>query len=108
MWFYLLLIFNGILSCDGFSCEFCLCFYEKFNFVVFDVKDFCDIFFLLFNDKYDGEWINSVLLYYWGSIFKLFNCYVSEVECECVDVYLRVEGLFVIKMFLIWIVVEEM
>lgn len=105
---YPLLISNGILSRDGFSREFRSRLYEKFNPAVPDVKDLRDIFFLLFNDKNDGEWINSVPLHYWGSIFKLLNRYVSEAERERVDAHLRAEGLFAIKMLSIWIAAEEM
>ena len=105
---YPLLISNGILSRDGFRREFRSRLYEKFNPSVPDVKDLRDIFFLLFNDKNDVGWLNSVPLHYWGSIFKLLNRYASEAERERVDAHLRAEGLFAIKMLSIWIAAEEM
>ena len=105
---YPLLISNGILSRDGFRREFRSRLYEKFNPAVPDVKDLRDIFFILFNDKHDGEWLNSVPLRYWSSLFKLLNRYTSEGERDRVDAHLRAEGLFSIKMLSIWIAAEEM
>lgn len=105
---YPLLITNGILSRDGFRREFRSRLYEKINPAVVDVKDLRDIFFLLFNDKNDAEWLNNVPLRYWSSIFKLLNRYASEAERERVDSHLRAEGLFAVKMLAIWIAAEEM
>ncbi len=105
---YPLFISNGILGRDGFGKEFSNRLYEKINPAYRDVKDLRDIFFLLFNDKNDSEWLNNIPLHYWGSLLKLFSRYASEQEKELVHQHLRSEGLFAIKMLAIWLAAEEM
>lgn len=105
---YPLLISNGILSRDGFGREFRTRLYEKLNPAVRDVKDLRDIFFLLFNDKNDSNWLNNIPLHYWGNLLKLLSRYATEQEREWVNHHLRAEGLFAIKMLAIWIAAEEM
>lgn len=105
---YPLLISSGILSREGFGRELRSRLYEKLNPAVRDVRDLRDIFFLLFNDKNDSQWLNDIPLHYWGNLYKLLSRYASEQEKERLNSHFRAEGLFAIKMLAIWLAAEEM
>lgn len=105
---YPLLISSGILGREGFGRELRSRFYEKINPSFKDVNDLRDVFFLLFNNKNDAEWIHSVPLHAWGGLLKVLHRYTSPHDLETLDNHLRYEGLFAIKMLSIWLAAEEM
>ncbi len=105
---YPLLISNGILSREGFSRELRSRMYEKINPAVRDVEDLRDVFFLLFNDKNDGKWLDKIPLHYWSNLLKLLSAYLSEKDRERLNAHLRAEGLYAVKMLSIWLAAEEM
>ncbi|MCK3655566.1 recombinase [Pasteurellaceae bacterium Macca] len=105
---YPLLISNGILGREGFGRELRTRLYEKITPAFKDEKDLRDIFFLLFKDKHDSDWISAMPLRDWDSLFTLLRRHASPHERETVDNHLRYEGLFAIKMLSIWIAAEEM
>ncbi len=105
---YPLLISNGILGREGFGRELRARFYEKINPSFKDVNDLRDIFFLLFNNKNDSQWLNNVPLQAWSSLLKVLHRYTSAHDRETLNNHLRYEGLFAIKMLSIWLAAEEM
>ncbi|MDO4697166.1 MAG: recombinase [Pasteurellaceae bacterium] len=105
---YPLLISRGILSREGFGREMRTRLYEKFNPAFKDVNDLRDVFFLLFNDKNDGEWLKQIPMQHWDTLLNLLRHYATPHERETLNNHVRYEGLFAIEMLSIWIAAEEM
>lgn len=105
---YPLFISRGILSREGFGREMKNRLYEKINPSFKDAKDLRDVFFLLFNDKNDVEWLNYLPTQYWNALLNLLSRHLSAHERETVYNHLRYECLFAIEMLSIWIAAEEM
>lgn len=105
---YPLLISRGILAREGFGREMRKRIYEKINPSFKDVKDLRDVFFLLFNNKNDGEWLNKIPLQHWDMLLNLLRHYSTPHERETLNNHIRYEGLFAIEMLSIWIAAEEM
>lgn len=105
---YPLLISRGILAREGFGREMRKRIYEKFNPSFKDVNDLRDVFFLLFNDKNDGEWISQIPMQHWDTFLNLLRHYATPHERETLNNHVRYEGLFAIEMLSIWIAAEEM
>ncbi|MGQ0286450.1 site-specific recombinase [Pasteurellaceae bacterium 22721_9_1] len=105
---YPLLISCGILAREGFGREMKNRIYEKINPSYKDPTDLRDVFFLLFNDKNDADWINHIPNQYWQFLVSLLSRYASAHERETLYNHLRYEGLFAIEMLSIWIAAEDM
>ncbi|OOH87689.1 recombinase [Pasteurellaceae bacterium 15-036681] len=105
---YPLLISSGILSREGFGRELRSRLYEKINPSFKDVSDLRDIFFLLFKDKNDSDWLNSISIKHWESLLKILRVHTTESDRERLNDHLRFEGLFAIEMLSIWLAAEEM
>ncbi|MGX2970374.1 site-specific recombinase [Ursidibacter sp. B-7004-1] len=105
---YPLFISRGILARGGFGREMRVRLYERINPSFKDARDLRDIFVLLFNDKDDAKWLNTVPMQYWDALLNLLRRYATPHERETVSNHMRYEGLYAIEMLAIWIAAEEM
>lgn len=105
---YPLLISSGILPREGFGREFRFRLYEKINPSFKDNSDLRDVFFLLFDDKHDAEWLADIPLYYWDALLGVLRRALSEPEKVRLNQHLHYEGQFAIKMLSIWIAAEDL
>ncbi|MDH2925301.1 recombinase [Nicoletella semolina] len=104
---YPLFISCGILGRAGFGRELRNRIYEKMNPSFKNVNDLRDIFFLLFHDKNDTHWLNSIPTRQWDMLLNLLRRHTTEHDRETVNNHLRYEGLFAIEMLAIWIAAED-
>ncbi|PJG82544.1 site-specific recombinase [Caviibacterium pharyngocola] len=104
---YPLFISRGILSRSGFGREMKKRLYEKINPSFKDSSDLRDVFFLLFKDKNDSEWLSLIPLAKWDKLFRLLYRKTTPHERETLQNHFRYEGLFAIKMLSIWIAAED-
>ncbi|WP_329504592.1 recombinase [Haemophilus parainfluenzae] len=105
---YPLFISSGILSREGFGREMKTRIYERFNPSFKDINDLRDIFYLLFSDKNDIQWINTIPLKAWRSIFVVLVHYTTEKDRDRLKTHIESEGLFAIEMLSIWVAAEDM
>lgn len=105
---YPLFISSGILAREGFGREMKSRIYERINPSFKDVNDLRDIFYLLFSDKNDSDWIDSIPLKEWRAIFGVLARKTTEKDRERLHAHIQNEGLFAIEMLSIWIAAEDM
>lgn len=104
---YPLLISTGILGREGFGKAFKTRLYDKFNPAFKDKNDLRDVFYLLFNDADDEDWIHQISLQNWRKLFNLLAKYTTDSKRERLFSHLRQEGFFAIEMLSIWIAAED-
>lgn len=105
---YPLFISTGILGREGFSKAFKTRLYDKFNPAFKDKNDLRDVFYLVFNDTDDEEWINEISLQDWRKLFNLLAKYAPNSARERLFNHLRQEGFFAIEMLSVWIAAEDL
>ncbi|MCK3658100.1 recombinase [Pasteurellaceae bacterium Pebbles2] len=105
---YPLLISSGILSRDGFRKEMKQRLYEKFNPEFKDSEDLRDVFYMLFSDPQDSEWLNAVKPKNWVALFAIFEQFTTQQDRDWLHQHLYSEGYFAIEMLSIWIAAEDL
>ncbi|MDO5054213.1 MAG: recombinase [Pasteurella oralis] len=105
---YPLFISCGILGREGFGREIQKRLYERFNPAFKDLNDLRDIFFVLFCEESDAEWLAETTIQDWIKLLDILQQHSAERERENVHNHLRYEGLFAIEMLAIWIAAEEL
>lgn len=105
---YPLFISCGIFSRGGFGSEMRGRLYERFNPSYKDYSDLRDVFFQLFCDHRDIEWLNAVPEKQWLKMLCLCCRHTSPHDRETAHNYLRTEGLYAVEMLSIWVAAEEL
>ncbi|ANF61722.1 recombinase [[Haemophilus] ducreyi] len=105
---YPILVSGGILGREGFGREMRHRLYEKINPAFKDVNDLRDVFFLLFRQRKDMQWMNAIPNKYWLSLLHCLDRFVTEQDRNWLYDHIRHEGFFAIKMLSIWIAAEDL
>ncbi|GJH43402.1 site-specific recombinase [Pasteurella canis] len=105
---YPLFISCGLLGREGFGREIQKRLYERFNPSFKDLNDLRDIFFVLFCEESDEEWLQATAIQDWIKLLDILQQQSTEKERENVHNHLRYEGFFAIEMLAIWIAAEEL
>ncbi|EPE65023.1 hypothetical protein I139_07338 [Pasteurella multocida 2000] len=105
---YPLFISCGILGREGFGREIQKRLYERLNPSFKDLNDLRDIFFVLFCEEKDADWLQAVAIQDWVRLLDVLQQHCTDRDRENVHNHLRYEGLFAIEMLAIWIAAEEL
>lgn len=105
---YPLFISCGLLAREGFGREIQKRLYERFNPSFKDLNDLRDIFFVLFCEESDEEWLQATAIQDWITLLDILQRHSCERERKNVHNHLRYEGFFAIEMLAIWIAAEEL
>ncbi|MDX1573592.1 MAG: site-specific recombinase [Methylophaga sp.] len=105
---YSAIVSLGIFSRRGFFNEFMTRLYDKLNPPPLDLGNSKDVLSLLFYQRTDNDWLNTISADQWLQLHRLLTLDVDTETLRASIVHFKEQCLYAMEMLAIWVAAEEL
>ncbi len=105
---YSAIVSLGIFSRRGFFNEFMTRLYDKLNPPPLDLGNSKDVLSLLFYQRTDNDWLNTISADQWLQLHRLLTLNVDTETLRASIVHFKEQCLYAMEMLAIWVAAEEL